>query len=167
MLQCPETGTLWKSSQLLIAGPNENRGKIFQKYILLKYTAQSRNNRLLGLVTLPAKLVYLIHDVLLKIQIVFEGVAGTGYMGDIAVDDILVFHDNNCELQPSSATLTTPLPTPIPTPPSKSPCTLFAKYNVIDFPSIHAPLCINFSPFLKTFWLLEVKISQHTLGTKI
>lgn len=51
------------------------------------------------------------------IQVVFEGVAGTGYMGDIALDDVLVFEGWNCVLKPPFAKPTLPTPTPEPIPP--------------------------------------------------
>ena len=74
-------------------------------------------------------------NVLLNTQVVFEGLAGTGYMGDIALDDVMVFKDSNCGLNPSSAQPSSPQPTPIPTPPSKLHCWLkffsvFAWCNV-------------------------------------
>jgi len=53
------------------------------------------------------------------IKVVFEGVAGTGYMGDIAIDDVLVFQKGDCAIKPSSAQPHPPNPTPVPTPPSK------------------------------------------------
>ena len=56
---------------------------------------------------------------LLITQVVFEGVAGTGYMGDIAIDDVLVFQKNDCAIIPSSAQPRLPTPTPVPTPPGK------------------------------------------------
>ena len=52
-------------------------------------------------------------------QIVFEGIAGTGYMGDIAIDDIMVYHTSNCDIKPLSALPKPPEPTPVPTPPCK------------------------------------------------
>nr|XP_058941978.1 CUB and peptidase domain-containing protein 2-like isoform X2 [Pocillopora verrucosa] len=53
----------------------------------------------------------------LTFKIVFEGIVGTGYMGDIAIDDIMVEHTNKCDINPPSAQPQPPQPTPVPTPP--------------------------------------------------
>lgn len=55
----------------------------------------------------------------LNSQVVFEGVAGTGYMGDIAIDDVMVYKTKDCALKPALATPRPPQPTPVPTPPRK------------------------------------------------
>lgn len=56
------------------------------------------------------------------IKVVFGGVAGAGYMGDIAIDDIVVFKKKRCALKPRKATPRPPRPTPVPTPPVVGSC---------------------------------------------
>ena len=50
-------------------------------------------------------------------QVVFGGVAGIGYMGDIAIDDIMVFKNESCALKPPHAKPRPPRPTQVPNPP--------------------------------------------------
>ncbi|KAK3746540.1 hypothetical protein QZH41_019864, partial [Actinostola sp. cb2023] len=47
-----------------------------------------------------------------NIKVVFEGFSGTDYMGDISIDDIKVYDSPACDVQPSVAMPTTPVPIP-------------------------------------------------------
>lgn len=54
-------------------------------------------------------------------QVVFEGIAGPSYRGDIAIDDVSVTRDPSCALHPVTADPQQPIqpPTPIPMLPRK------------------------------------------------
>ena len=55
------------------------------------------------------------------IQVVFEGIVGPSYRGDIAIDDVSVTRDPSCALHPVTADSRQPTqpPTPMPRLPSK------------------------------------------------
>lgn len=67
----------------------------------------------------------------LNSQVVFEGVAGSGYMGDIAIDDIMVYHDSDCAIKPASAVPRPLKPTPAPVPPGKFPLKQTLKSTIL------------------------------------
>ncbi|XP_031550202.1 chymotrypsin-like elastase family member 2A [Actinia tenebrosa] len=58
-----------------------------------------------------------------NLRIVFEGLSGTGFRGDIAIDDVKVYNAPNCAVVPQGATpQPNPQPTQPPSPPSVPSC---------------------------------------------
>ncbi|CAB4008725.1 CUB and peptidase domain-containing 2-like [Paramuricea clavata] len=55
----------------------------------------------------------------IKSQVVFEGIAGPSYSGDIAIDDVSLTYSQSCALVPSTADPHVPTQPPTPQPPLK------------------------------------------------